>query len=71
MHDSCPARYFEIEVAREVVIRRETIAVFVPGFGARCTLCGEPAGTRSGFGDGRRYHICPSCGNRFYSCFCV
>ena len=59
--------HLDVESARCVVAMMNRTVVFHVGAGARCPLCGSFAGTRSGYKDGIRYHVCPECDHRFSS----
>lgn len=59
--------HLDVESARCVVSMMKREVVFHVGAGARCPLCGSFAGTRSGYRDGIRYHVCPECDHRFSS----
>lgn len=57
-----PGGFFERDLARAIARAIATPARFTPGSGARCPLCGEWNGTRTGEKGGRRYHSCAACG---------
>lgn len=64
--------YLKIETAVLIVRRLRIVAEFVPGSGARCTLCGEWNRAECGVnvlknGVQRRYHACVNCGHKFPS----
>ena len=64
--------YLKTETAVLIVRRLRLVAEFVPGSGARCTLCGEWNRAECGAsmlknGTQRRYHTCVNCGNKFPS----
>lgn len=59
--------HLDVDSARCVVSMMRREVVFRIGAGARCPLCGSFAGTRSGYKDGIRYHVCPECEHRFSS----
>lgn len=63
--------YFKIETAIVIARRVRTVAEYVPGVGARCTLCGEwgddlEYGVKQlKCGSVRRYFVCSACGFKF------
>lgn len=64
--------YLKIETAVLIVRRLRLVAEFVPGSGARCTMCGEWNRAECGInilknGVQRRYHTCIGCGHKFSS----
>ena len=64
--------YLKIETAVLIVRRLRLVAEFVPGSGAKCTLCGEWNRAECGVnvlknGTQRRYHTCIGCGHKFSS----
>jgi len=64
--------YLKTETAVLIVRRLRLVAEFVPGSGARCTLCGEWNRAECGAnelksGTHRRYHTCFNCGHKFRS----
>lgn len=64
--------YLRIEAALIVVRRLRRVSEYIPGSGARCTLCGEWNRVETGLktlksGSKRRYHVCVNCGHKFPS----
>lgn len=64
--------YLKTETAVLIVRRLRLVAIFVPGSGAKCTLCGEWNRAECGAnimknGTQRRYHTCICCGHKFSS----
>ncbi|MBF0406463.1 MAG: hypothetical protein HQM10_03855 [Candidatus Riflebacteria bacterium] len=64
--------YLKIESAIQIVRLLRLVADFVPGSGARCTLCGEWNRAETGVkilrtGKKTRYHACINCGHKFSS----
>lgn len=64
--------YLKIETAVLIVRRLRIVAEFVPGSGARCTLCGEWNRAECGgkilkSGKKMRYHTCVYCSYKFSS----
>ena len=64
--------YFSPEQARAYVQISRVVAEYIPGVGARCTLCGEWGNplNKGGYqtlaaGQRRKYFVCPTCGNKF------
>lgn len=64
--------YLKTETAVLIVRRLRLVAEFIPGSGAKCTLCGEWNRAECGVnvlknGTHRRYHTCINCGHKFSS----
>lgn len=64
--------YLKTETAVLIVRRLRLVAEYVPGAGARCTLCGEWNRAETGAkllnsGKKRRYHLCVNCSHKFSS----
>ena len=64
--------YLKIDFALIIVERLRVVAEYIPGAGARCTLCGEWNRAETGAkilktGKKRRYHVCLNCGYKFSS----
>jgi hypothetical protein len=64
--------YLKIESAIIIVRRLRLVAEFIPGSGARCTMCGEWNRAETGAktlksGKKIRYHTCLTCSYKFTS----
>lgn len=64
--------FLKTETAVLIVRRLRLVAEYVPGAGARCTLCGEWNPAESGAkvlksGKRIRYHVCLNCCHKFKS----